>query len=114
MAQYLVLVYSDEQAWEGLDEAQRNEVFKQYERVESKNSHIIKAASELAPTSTATSIRSKDDVSFIVTDGAFVETKEALGGYFLIDVKSLDEAISFAKQLPLVTGGVEVRPLAFG
>ena len=46
-----------------------------------------------------------------VTDGAFAETKEALGGYYLIDAADLDEAIAIARQIPVVAGGVEVRPV---
>ena len=75
------------------------------------NAAAIKGGSELSPTTTATSIRSDGDGDFLVTDGPFVETKEALGGYYLIDVESLDEAIAVAKQAPLAIGGVEVRPL---
>jgi hypothetical protein len=47
----------------------------------------------------------------MVTDGPFIETKEALGGYYLIEAADLDEAIGIAKQVPVRTGGVEVRPI---
>ena len=50
-------------------------------------------------------------MSFTVTDGPFVETKEALGGYYLIEAADLDEAIAIAKQVPVGVGGVEVRPV---
>lgn len=59
----------------------------------------------------ATSIRTDADGTMVVTDGAFAETKEALGGYYLIDVADLDEAIAVAKQVPAPSGGVEVRPI---
>jgi hypothetical protein len=60
----------------------------------------------LQPTGTATSVRGSE-----VTDGPFAETKEALGGYYLIEAADLDEAIAVAKQVPAPYGGVEVRPV---
>ena len=58
-----------------------------------------------------TSIRRNDDGTQTVTDGPFAETKEALGGYYLIEAKDLDEAIAIAKDVPTPFGGVEVRPI---
>ncbi len=60
----------------------------------------------LQPTATATSIRGD-----IVTDGPFVETKEALGGYYLVEARDLDQALAFGKLCPTPFGGVEVRPI---
>jgi len=66
----------------------------------------------LAPTTTATTVRVRNGKR-MVTDGPFAETREALGGFFLIDVKSLDEAIEIAARLPSTRGGsTEIRPLA--
>ncbi len=64
----------------------------------------------LAPTTAATTVRGQDSGTPIGTGGPFVETKEALGGFYVIDAKDLDQAIAFAKLLP-TTGGVEVRPV---
>ena len=61
--------------------------------------------------STATTVRPDGDGGFTVTDGPFVETKEALGGYYLVEAADLDEAIELAKQVPVLDGGVEVRPI---
>jgi hypothetical protein len=61
----------------------------------------------LQPTTTATSVRGGSEV----TDGPFVETKEALGGYYLIDAPDLDTALAVAKTVPARFGGVEVRPV---
>jgi hypothetical protein len=111
MAQYLVLIYGEEAAWGALSPEESAALRAEYGAFAASNAAAIKGGSELSPTTTATSIRSQGAGDFLVTDGPFVETKEALGGYYLIDVESLDEAIAVAKQVPLAIGGVEVRPL---
>jgi hypothetical protein len=66
---------------------------------------------QLQPPATATTVRG-DGSDLLVTDGPFAETKEQLGGYYLIDVPDLDAALSWAKQIPLLTGSaIEVRPV---
>ena len=65
----------------------------------------------LQPSSTATTVRIPDSGEPIVTDGPFAETKEQLGGYYLIDCKDLDEALAWAKRIPMPGGTVEVRPV---
>ena len=72
------------------------------------------AGAPLHPTSTATSVRVRDGKR-LVTDGPFAETREQLGGYFLIDAKDLDEAIAIAARVPVArVGTVEVRPVREG
>jgi hypothetical protein len=74
------------------------------------NGHYV-SGSQLAPTSAATSVRVRDDKQ-LVTDGPFAETHEQLGGYYLIEAKNLDEAISIAGRVPSARmGTIEVRPL---
>lgn len=107
---YMLLIYSDETS---LDETEREECY-----VESTQlAHQLKAngqylaASPLQPTAMATSVRVRDGKRF-VTDGPFAETREQLGGYFLIDAKDLDEAIGIAEKIPVSRKGtVEVRPV---
>src|ERR1700722_2648538 len=111
MAQYLVLIYGDEAAWGDLSAEESAGLRAEYGAFATRNAAAIKGGGELSPTTTATSVRSEGAGDFLVTDGPFVETKEALGGYYLIDVESLDEAVAVAKQVPLAIGGVEVRPL---
>jgi hypothetical protein len=65
----------------------------------------------LQPSATATSVRRDASGRVTVTDGAFAETKEALGGYYVIEADDLDEALAVAKQVPAPFGGVEVRPV---
>jgi hypothetical protein len=65
----------------------------------------------LQPSSTATTVRIQESGDPIVSDGPFAETKEQLGGYYLLDCKDLDEALAWAKRIPLPGGAVEVRPV---
>ena len=107
---YMLLIYSDEAAWQ---EDEREACFVEstgvaHELAEKKQ---FLAASPLQPVATATSVRVRDGKR-IVTDGPFAETREQLGGYFLIDAANLDEAINVASRIPGARKGtVEVRPL---
>jgi hypothetical protein len=76
-----------------------------------KHGAKLQGGNALQPTSSATSIRSDGAGGFTVTDGPFVESKEALGGYYLIEAADLDEALAIAKDVPARFGGVEVRPV---
>jgi len=111
MAQYLVLLYGDEARWaaEGAEISER--AMKAHMAFGEANHDAIVGGNALQPTSTATSIRGGDGSEFSVTDGPFAETKEALGGYYLIEAPDLDAAIAIAKQVPAEFGGVEVRPI---
>jgi len=71
----------------------------------------IRGGNALQPAGTATSLRADGAGGFTITDGAFAETKEALGGYYLLEAADLDEAIALAKEIPAAFGGVEVRPV---
>jgi hypothetical protein len=73
---------------------------------------VVRGGRPLQPHSTATTIRSGDGVERLVTDGPYAEAKEQLAGYYEVEVADLDEALHWAKQLPLLPGGaVEVRPV---
>lgn len=112
MAEYLVLIYGDEQSWaNAADPESLHDVLHAHEVFGKNNEAALRGGNALQPTSTATSIRADDSGGFSVTDGPFAETKEALGGYYLIDAADLDEAIAIAKQVPARFGGVEVRPI---
>src|SRR4051812_43790744 len=107
MSQYLVLIYEDEAPFAGENsEAVWTEVGAAHAAFGEANAKAIAGGNALQPTSTATTIRGG-----VVTDGPFAETKEALGGYYLIEAADLDEAIAIAKQVPARFGGVEVRPI---
>ncbi len=111
MAQYLVLIYGDEAAWANAGKAAWDEAMKGHMAFGENNKDAMKGGNALQPTSTATSIRPNGDGNFTVTDGPFVETKEALGGYYVIEATDLDKAIAIAKQIPATDGGLEVRPI---
>jgi len=107
---YMLLIYLDEQA---LDETEREQCYGESAQLaqELNSSGQYLAANPLHPTSTATSIRVRDGKR-LLTDGPFAETREQLGGYFLIDAKDLDEAIGIAARIPGARiGTVEIRPV---
>ena len=110
---YMLLIYSSENGWDELTEDERQALYREY----GKLSEDLRAAgsfvdgSELQPVSTATTVRVRDGGS-LVTDGPFAETKEQLGGYYLIDAADLDEALQWAGRIPSARhGAIEVRPL---
>ncbi len=107
---YMMLIYSDEEA---LSEAEREHCYQESTGLVnqlSANGQFL-GASPLQPTSTATSVRVRDGKP-LITDGPFAETREQLGGYFLVDAKNLDEAIDIAARIPGARRGtVEIRPL---
>jgi hypothetical protein len=111
MAEYLVLVYEDEQRWARADAETGGRIMAAHGSFAAANHEALRGGNALEPTSTATSIRRGPTGEFLVTDGAFAETKEALGGYYVIEAPDLDAALEIAKQVPSEFGGLEVRPI---
>jgi hypothetical protein len=112
MGEYLVLIYREEAGVANLDPEENERIMAEFRDFGARNAASIIANNALQPASTATSVRKDAGGGFTVTDGAFAETKEALGGYFLIEVANLDEALEIAKQVPVPSrGGVEIRPI---
>ncbi|MGB8222477.1 MAG: YciI family protein [Polyangiales bacterium] len=111
--QYLLLIYEDELALKSRDEETRSQIFGEYraftKTVRDAGQYV--AADALQPTSTATSVRVRDGKT-ITTDGPFAETKEQLGGFYLIEASNLDQAIATASRIPSARfGTIEVRPV---
>jgi hypothetical protein len=107
---YLLLIYLGEQP---KDAAEREHCYAESTQLahDLNASGKFLAAAPLHPVSTATSVRVRDGKQ-LVTDGPFAETREALGGFFMIDAKDLDEAIAIAARIPGArVGTVEVRPV---
>ena len=111
MANYLVLIYDNEEAWANAEPGTSARILEGHRAFGTENAGVIRGGDALQPTSMATSIRHDSGGEVTVTDGPFAETKEALGGYYVIDAPDLDAAIAIAKQVPVVAGGVEVRPV---
>jgi len=111
--QYTLLIYDDEKAWAAMSEAEKNAIYQEYfaftTDLQAKGSYVDGAP--LQPTSTATTMRVRDG-EHIVTDGPFAETKEQLGGFYLIEAESIDEALDWASRIPGARyGSIEVRPV---
>ena len=111
MAQYLILIYEAEDSYATATPEVFGEVTEAHNTFGTENAEAILGGNALQPTGTATSIRTDGAGGFVVTDGPFAETKEALGGYYLIEADDLDAAIAIAKQCPARFGGIEVRPI---
>jgi len=111
MTQYLVLIYADEKAIGDGGPELWQQLHKDHVEFGQTYEKSIVGGNALESTATATSVRRNDDGSQTVTDGPFAETKEALGGFYLIEAKDLDEAMAIAKDIPTPFGGVEVRPI---
>ena len=105
----IALIYGDEERWESLTGEQREAVYTQHRAFAAVAGAKLVAGAELAPAQAATTVRLRDGQTE-VTDGPFAETKEQLGGFYLFDVPSIDEAAALAAQIPGVdTGTIEVR-----
>ena|SRR5919206_1804792 len=111
--QYLLLIYGDEGRWESMSEEEREGRLEEYgaliRDLTAQGKWI--GGNQLQSTETATTVRVRGD-DVMTTDGPFAETKETLGGYFLIEADSLDEALEWAARIPNARDGmVEVRPV---
>jgi hypothetical protein len=111
--QYLLLIYSNEGHWAKQSEGERDKMLQEYgdfTKSIAASGHY-KGGNELDTTSKATTVRVRDGKR-LVTDGPFAETKEQLGGYYLVEARDLDEAIGLAARIPSVRmGSIEVRPI---
>ena len=111
--QYILLIYGNESDWMNLSADEMNEMYAQYEQFseELEASGAMRGGSELKPVATASTVRVRNGKA-LVSDGPFAETKEQLGGFYLIDVANLDEAIKWAAKIPsALAGSIEIRPL---
>jgi hypothetical protein len=110
---YMALIYGDEEVWAGFSEEESGAVYDRYRAFgrDAEEAGVLAGGNELALTRNATTVRVRDDET-LVTDGPYTEVKEALGGYYLLECGSLDEALDWAARIPGAEhGSVEVRPL---
>jgi hypothetical protein len=109
--EYLLLIYEGEKRWEGLSKGELDKEMGEYGAFGQEFAGTIKGGNALQPTSTATTVRVRDGKR-LTTDGPFAETKEQLGGYYLIEAPDLDAAIAVAAKIPGArSGSIEVRPI---
>lgn len=111
--QYILLIYSSEKMWDGKTSEEINQVMGEYGAFTESivKSGNFKAGEELQPTTAATTVRVRNGTPE-TTDGPFAETREQLGGFYLIDADNLDQAIEIAGRIPSARDGcVEVRPI---
>lgn len=111
MAEYLILIYGVEAALDGLEPDGYAWLLDGHRAFAERHALALRGGNALERSATATSLRPHPDGGSSVTDGPFAETKEALGGYYLIEATDLDEALTIARDVPTPFGGVEVRPI---
>ncbi len=107
---YALLIYDTPAAWEGLSDGDRDAVFGEYFAV--GRAPGVVGGEQLHPIETATTVRVKDGET-LTTDGPFADTKEFLGGFYLLEADNLDAAIDIASRIPAARmgGSVEIRPV---
>jgi len=110
---YMLLIYHDEQAWNGLTRSEHEQIYLEYrqliQQLQSGGQYVV--GDQLQSTTTARSVRVRDGKQ-MVTDGPFAETREQLGGFFMIEADDADEANRIAARIPSARmGTVEVRPV---
>ena len=111
--QYLLLIYDPEKAWATMADAERSQIHAEYMTLtqDLKASGQFRAGDALQSTHTATTVRVRDG-KLATTDGPFAETREQLGGYYMVEAKDLDEATKIAARIPSARfGSIEIRPV---
>ena len=111
--EYIVLIYGSEKGWTSMSKPEVERMYAEYRTYSADlaKAGVLRGGSELKPTTSATTVRVRGGKRQ-VTDGPFAETKEQLGGFYLIEARDLNEAIQVASKIPSVrTGSIEIRPV---
>jgi hypothetical protein len=103
----LALIYGDEEGWEALSDEERDAMYTQHRAFAAVAGAKLVSGAQLAPTQAATTVRVRDGQT-VVTDGPFAETKEQLGGFYVLECANLDDATGLAAQIPS-RGAIELR-----
>jgi hypothetical protein len=111
VANYLVMIYDNEASWATASEDKLAEMHRLHGEFAQANGHALRGGARLADSGSATSIRKGTNGDVAVTDGTFAETKEVLGGYYVIEADDFDQALAMAQQIPTLSGGIELRPI---
>jgi len=110
---YILLIYHEEKSWDSHTEPERQEIYRQYRELIEELTRDGKylAGDQLQPSATANSVQVRASKA-LITDGPFAETREQLGGFFLVEARDLAEANAIAARIPsALTGTIEVRPV---
>jgi hypothetical protein len=110
---YMMLIYSEERDWSQVSQEEADKVMVAYNAFgqEAQARGVLESGDALQPSQTATTVRVREGKT-LTTDGPFAETKEVLGGFYILNCKDLDEAIEFAAKIPgAAIGSVEIRPI---
>ena len=111
--QVMALIYGDASRWDAFSAEEREAVYAKYRAFsnDAREAGVMVGGAELASTRDATTVRVRDGET-LVTDGPYAEVKEALGGYYLFECETMDEAVEYAARIPGAEhGAVEVRPV---
>ena len=111
--QFIALIYADEGTWEAFSDEERKSWYERYRTLgrEAEEAGVLAGGNELGWTRDATTVRVRSEET-LVTDGPYAEVKEALGGFYVFDCDSLEEALGWAARIPAAEhGAIEVRPV---
>jgi len=114
MARYLILIYGNEARWDAMSDAEQRVIDEGHQAFRAKAGTAVLASGELEGTASATTLRRGDGAAPVITDGPYAESKEVLGGFYIVRAADLDEAIGYAGTLGELAQdhcSVEVRPL---
>ena len=114
MAKYMILIFGDDRQWEAMTPAELQVHHGAHAAFRAAAGPALIGGEELVAATTSTTLRSDGAGGFVTTDGPFLETKEGLGGYYLLEAGDLDEVVKLASMLPEVRAGhsgVEIRPV---
>jgi hypothetical protein len=109
---YMFLLYGEENTWAAMSDPERDAVLAQHGRLAAELEAAGKkvGGEELAPGHTATTLR-LDGSEAVITDGPFAESREQLGGFYVFECADLDEALAWARKIPMLGGAIEIRPV---
>jgi hypothetical protein len=112
VSEYVVFIWDDEQAWQRADPDVVDATMAAHRAFIAAYRPVLRGGNRLYPSGATTTVRTGADGAVTVTDGAFAETKEVIGGYYLLEASDHDQALRIAREIPAPFGGVEVRPVA--
>jgi len=111
MPEYMMFIWDDEQAWELAEPATVEATMRAHGEFVAEHAGVIRGGNRLHTSESSTCVRADPQGSVRISDGAFAETKEVIGGYYLVEATDLDAALRIASRIPAPFGGVEIRPI---